>query len=339
MSVRVAVWGLGRHVIKNILPAISRSKGVVLYGVCSRDAEIVNSCATTWKCCGWTDSTAMLADLNVDAVFVATPTGLHVEHGTRVLAANKHLWCEKPLATTLSDTLQLLALSQLRNLVVCEGHMFLYHSQFKQLFEFVSKARLGKPQSVTCRFGIPLLEHKTFRDNPTLGGSALLDVGCYPIAALLALFPTDTFHVRYSEMSSLNDSEVDTAGHAAVELSNGVRAMLEWKTNSSYRNEIDIWGESGSLFTDKIFSKPTNYVPTFHFRNLHGQSTMELGEASDHFVLMIESFRDVIGDQVASDREQAAIAQRARLLDMIRCLAAVCIRANVKGCHTKLDSE
>src|SRR5438093_7719558 len=124
--VRVAVWGLGRHAIDKILPALAAADGLELYGVCSRNPSTVANCSMRWQCRGWTDVEDMFTDQQVEIVYVATPIALHAEHGIAVLTAGKHLWCEKALTTRLSDTLQLLSLSRELGLSVREGHMYLH---------------------------------------------------------------------------------------------------------------------------------------------------------------------------------------------------------------------
>jgi predicted dehydrogenase len=259
----------------------------------------------------------MLADPRVDVVYVATPIGLHAENGKAVLTSGKHLWCEKPLTSRLRDTLDLLELSRQSGLSVCEGHMYLYHPQFFRLARYVSEGQLGRILSVSCRFGIPTLAHPGFRSDPGLGGSALLDVGCYPVSAVGALFPYGAAAIKYSRMSARGGATVDTDGYCVIGLSNGAEATLEWRTNASYRNEIEIWGEEGSLFTDKVFSKPATYRPAFRLRDVQGVERTEYTEAADHFVRMLEAFRGFVDDGQAMASERHNIAQRAATIDHI----------------------
>lgn len=314
---RVAVWGLGRHAICNILPAVSATSGLELYGVCSRNESNVSSCGQRWNCQGWTTPTPMLRDPCVDVIYVATPIGLHFEHGKQVLKANKHFWCEKPLTCRLQDTLDLLELSRSKGVSVCEGLMYLHHPQFRKLFDYVHDGSLGSIISIGCRFGIPRLEQKTFRTDPLLGGGALFDVGCYPISAIQALFPEALMDVSYSVVATRDGSAVDTDGHAIITLSNGVVAHLEWRINCAYRNEIDIWGEKGSVFSDKVFSKPANHVPVFSLRTTQGVEATEYGEAGDHFSLMLQNFLGTVSDRAAAEKERNRIGQRAGILDRI----------------------
>ena len=132
-SIRVAVWGVGHHASANILPAIAAVEGLELYGVCSRNPAVVSDCMSAWRCQGWTEPGPMLQDPAVDAVYVATPIGLHATHGRQVLGAGKHLWCEKPLTCFLDETLELLEMAKSRRVSLCEAFMYLYHPQFEQL--------------------------------------------------------------------------------------------------------------------------------------------------------------------------------------------------------------
>jgi len=195
-SLRVAVWGLGRHAITKILPAISAVDGLELYGVCSRNLSTTSSSAHKWNCMKWVDPTSMLCDPKVDIVYVSTPIGLHYQQGKQVLDAKKHFWCEKPLTCKLEDTLELLESAGNKGLSICEGQMFLYHPQYQKLIDYVESFQLGNILSIDCKFGIPRLENESFRTNSSLGGGAFFDVGCYTVAAILGLFSKDEARLR-----------------------------------------------------------------------------------------------------------------------------------------------
>lgn len=314
---RLAVWGLGHHAIGRVLPAVAQAQGVELYGVCSRSLITVAEHSTRWGCRGWSEPDAMLSDPLVDVVYVATPIGLHAQHGVAVLKAGKHLWCEKALTARLSDTRELLELSERRGLSVRECFMYLHHPQFLRLAEVVSHGELGRILAVSCRFGVPKLTDPGFRSDPNLGGGALFDIGSYPISAVQALFPDVPQTVLYASMSKRDGAVVDTDGQAWIALSNGAMATLEWRSNAAYRNEIDIWGERASLNTDKLFSKPASYAPQFRIRDAHGNETIESIGAGDHFVLMLESFSRLIDDEHSMRSERNNIARRAEALEQI----------------------
>jgi predicted dehydrogenase len=145
----------------------------------------------------------------------------------------------------------------------------------------------------------------------------LFDVGCYPISAVHALFPEATASVACASVQSRDGWPLDTDGHAVLELSNGAVAFLQWRINGAYRNEIDVWGDRGSAFTDKIFSKPADYVPLFRLRDMRGQETIEPGHAADHFVLMLQNFSEMIDDKLALESERRRIVRSADVMARI----------------------
>ena len=267
---KVAIWGLGKHALTNVLPAIHITDGLEIYGVFSRNKEIVKECCKQWECGSWDTIDNMLSDSNLDIIYLATPPGLHYEHGLKVLQANKHLWCEKPFTTNLEHSQNLIEVSSQNDLSVCESFMYLYHPQFILLKEFVDKGKLGRVKSIYCRFGLPTLDNPGFRFNQKLGGSCLLDVGSYPVSAIICLFPEKGIEIMDSRLNVSNDYSVDIGGIAHLKIDSDIDCILEWAYNSSYKNEIDIWGDKGSLYTDRIFSKNENYNPEFRLTDLRG---------------------------------------------------------------------
>jgi len=317
----VVVWGLGPHAIKNILPSLKACPEIRLYGVCSRDAATVSRFASQFQCMGWVDSNAMLQDRMVDVVYLSTPTGLHAVQGKSVLLSNKHLWCEKPLTTNLAQALELVSLSRERGVSLAEGFMYLYHPHFVRLQEIIESERLGSLQRVTIRFGIPPLDKPGFRNDAGLGGSAFLDVGSYLISAITALLAGAEPEVLFSEIAAPSGSPVDTSGQAILRFpgsGNPVNVILEWGINRAYRNEIDLWGATGSVSSERVFSKPADYVPKFRFLDRHGNESYEFGRAANHFSAMFRAFCELNHDSKAAESERIKIIRRADLTDRIQ---------------------
>jgi len=80
---------------------------------------------------------------------------------------------------------------------------------------------------------------------------------------------------------------------------------------------LDVWAEDGSLFTEKIFSKPKDYKPKYFMRDLNGNVSVEHGEQSEQFVQMFHNFVELIGDEQKLAAERAVILERAKLMDDI----------------------
>jgi NDP-hexose-3-ketoreductase len=317
------VWGLGRHARNRILGALRECPATELRGVCTRNAEVLAEEASKHGCEAWQNADEMLGVEDIDVVFVATPIGLHHAHGEKVLAAGKHLWMEKPFAANLEQTEDLLALSRDKQLAACEGFMHAWHPQFARLIEIVRAPDFGRVVSLTCRFALPQLEHPGFRTSRDLGGSALLDVGSYPVSAVLGVAGEDSFEVRTARVNTpAGSGQVDESGYALLEFPDGATAHLEWGYGCGYRNEITVLGEHGSVYTDRIFSKPDGYEARFLVRNETGDVSGERLAPSNAFVEMFSAFAAMLGDRDLAEQERARIARHASALDRIREFAS-----------------
>ena len=252
----IAVWGLGPHALKNIIPAITDSRSVRLVGVCSRSDVKRLEASASWRCASWASPEEMLEDSRVDAVYVATPTGMHFAHGMQVLGAGKHLLCEKSLTAAPADALVLVECAREKRLVLHEGFAFLHHPRLLAVRESVSASGFGAVLHAFCCFGLPPLEAPGFRNDPQLGGGALLDVGCYPIAAMLALFGGDV-SVLHARIVSSASALIDTHGDANLLFGGNVRADISWGYNRSYAADLLVHGERQSLVANRLFSKLT----------------------------------------------------------------------------------
>ena len=311
----IAVWGLGNHAKNRILPLLSTMDKIKMVGVCSRDSEMVKICAEQWSCYGWNDPLQMLNSNEVDVVYIATPIGTHFSLARQAIEAGKHVWCEKPLTCSYSDTQTLVLLAEEKGKILTESFMYLFHPQFQRVKKFVGDSK--RIYSVICRFGIPNLDKPGFRNNPKLCGGALWDVATYTTSALLSLFPDQQVEVIFAEVLTKDSSQVDSEGRVVLRFSQGVTAYLEWGVGVAYKNEIDLWAEDGSFFTDKIFSKPKEYQPQYRIRDLHGNENVENGEQSEQFMEMFHNFARIMSDKEEAIAEKKSILQRAKLMNDI----------------------
>ena len=259
----------------------------------------------------------MLNNPKIDIVYIASPIGVHYKFALLALKAGKNVWCEKPLTCNYENTISLVHYAQENNLILEESFMFLHHPQFKGLEAFIKNSNYGRVHSVICKFGIPNLENPGFRDNPMLCGGAFWDVGSYTVSAAMALFPDKAATILFAEIKNINDSNVDRTGRVLLRFENDISVYLEWSIGVAYRNEIDIWAEKGSIYTDKIFSKPENYHPTYKIRDLKGNEHIEDIQEADQFIEMFEGFCLNIASSKPHDKEFQKILERSKLLDKI----------------------
>lgn len=313
--VRVAVWGLGVHSRGKILPALASTPGTTLVGLTSRDVGVLEGEAAKFGCRAWRTPDEMLSSGDVDAIYVATPTALHYAQGKQVLQAGKHLWCEKPLAVRAADVAELADLSRRQRLSMCEALMYLHHPQFLRLQEIV-RGTLGRVCSVTCRFGMPLLDRPSFRSSRALGGGALFDLACYPLSLathLLSMDPT----VRVARVRSATGQEVDADGYALLDFPSGAVAYIEWGFGRSYVNDVRIWGERGAAYADRIFSKANDYRSAIDVDDLRGARTSETIAPENAYVRMLDRFAQATVDVDLQERLRQQAHHQARNLEAL----------------------
>lgn len=318
-KVRVAVWGVGSHVRRNLISAFERSSHADLVAIHTRSEDTLREVANMTGTASYRDPDRLLAASNIDAIYIATPTGLHASMAIATIAAGKHVWCEKPLTVSVEETKKVIGAAVGAGLVALEADMFLHHPQFVELRRLVESSELGPIVSMTGRFGFPFRSRSDFRYSRELGGGALLDAGFYPVAAAVALLGADLRTVG-AVVRSDTGFEVDTGGTALVEAS-GRAGVLDWGFGRSYRNEIEIWCQDGSVSVDRAFSKPADLMTEIIVRPQSGDLYVVPTARANQFALMLDNLAAVTMGEIPYD--PASIVARSRLLTEIDTLGGV----------------
>jgi len=195
--------------------------------------------------------------------------------------------------------------------------MYVYHKQFKEIRNRIHTDQLGPIKEISLKFGFPQLEHPGFRYESSLCGGALWDVGSYSISAALNLFKNEAVVVKYVDLRDSEHYDVDFDGTVILDFSGGARVISTWYIGTGYKNEIDIWGEKGSLYSDKIFSKVDGYTPELRCQDKYGVETINTLEPMNQFVEMFNQFLLLLVSKNDAEQERKDIIQRARVMDEI----------------------
>jgi len=293
--IRLAVWGIGYHALKNVLPAIGQCEAVTLAGLYSRNQHQASQAAKTANTTLWRNAEEMLASADVDAVYLCTPIGMHHEQGLRIIRAGKHLLCEKALTAKASHSDELIAAARAGNKALCEAFMYLFHPQYQALAEQVRAPGFGSIVALNCWFGMPELENPGFRSCRALGGGAFLDLACYPISLAAQLLSGDP-QVASVAVEKAGAEDVDMMGHLTLRFPGGASAHLEWGFGRAYRNEVCIWGTQESVYADRVFSKSPEFASQLLVRDRRGdEASVEIPPAHA-LVEMMKVFAQAVRD-------------------------------------------
>ena len=126
---------------------------------------------------------ALLADPEVQAVYIGTPHPLHAEWAVKAAAVGKHVLCEKPLALRLPDAQRIIAAAREHRVLLMEAYMYRCHPQTLKLVELVRSGAIGELRLIQAAFSVARdfdPAHRLFKRE--LGGGAILDLGCYPVS-------------------------------------------------------------------------------------------------------------------------------------------------------------
>ncbi len=192
----------------------------------------------------------LLADPEVDAVYVALPNALHVQWSIRALEAGKHVLSEKPLSRNPAEVERAFDAADRAGRLLMEGFMYRHHPQTKKLKQLVDDGAIGELRLVRTQFSFMLDRPNDVRWDPELGGGALLDLGCYCVSGsrLLAGEP-GMVHAE----QTLAPSGVDGRFAATMRFANGVLGHFDCAFDLPPRTELEAVGSEGSLFMPQPF--------------------------------------------------------------------------------------
>lgn len=190
-TVRWGVLSTAAIAVEHVIPAIGKAAGCEVAAIASRAAERAAAVAATFGIPRAYGSYAeLLADPDVDCVYIGLPNSMHVEWAVRVARAGKAVLCDKPMALTAGEVGRIADAARAHGVLLTEGFMYRYHEQFRWLRGLIDDGVVGPVRTVRGSIGFLIGPPPNIRLDPELGGGALLDVGCYPLDAMCLLFGT-----------------------------------------------------------------------------------------------------------------------------------------------------
>ena len=289
---KLGILGTADIAYRRFLPALMKIADITYAGVASRTPEKARKFQETYGGRIYDSYDALIADDDIDAVYVPLPPALHYEWGKKVLEAGKHLLMEKPFTTSAQETEQLLKMAEEKRLAVHENYMFLYHSQLARIKQLISQGELGQIRLYRMSFGFPMRGQGDFRYNKALGGGALLDCGGYPVRLALELLG-DTAKVVQSKLIQPKGFEVDLYGSAVMENDVGEVAQISFGMDNAYQCQLEVWGSKATLIASRIFTAGDGIKPVMILRTSSDERKLEL-EADDQFLHSIQQFQETI---------------------------------------------
>ena len=247
-----APLGLGilgaARIARSFIAGVAPSMSVRVVAVASRDAARAAQFAADTGVGRWHGSyESLIADPDVEAVYVPLPNGLHAEWAIRALHAGKHVLCEKPLAATHAEAAAMFAAARRAGRVLVEGFPYLAQPHALKLRQLVAAGEIGRLQTIQAAFGFTLADRANIRFDAALGGGALLDVGVYPISLVRVLVGARPWRVH--AVARWDIGGVDETLVATLEHADGPLAQISCGFAASAHRYAVIAGTAGVLRT------------------------------------------------------------------------------------------
>lgn len=255
----------------------------------------------------------LLEDPEVDAVYIPLPTGLHCDWAVKCAAAGKHVLCEKPLATSVSEAQKLISAVTGQGLMFMDGLMFMHHPRYRQLQQVLAdEDTFGRVISVHTGFSFPGMQDPEFvKSNIRLSKElepmgAVGDLAWYNVRFSLFAFgfelPLAVTAVAHREYKG-----VPTDVTATLYFSGGRHATFHASFHGPRRQLADVVGEKKCAFL-RDFVRPEKEDSPFELSTagLLDRETVPVAEPVSQEAIMFQNFARLATGQ---QQEEVKVAE------------------------------
>ena len=244
---------------------------------------------------------ALLADPDIDAVYISLPNTLHCEWTVKAAEAGKHVLCEKPLVTTLDEMDKVETAAQANGVTVVEAFMYLHHPQTLKVQAMIEAGQLGNIQLVNSWFNfyLPPERSENIRLNPTLAGGSTWDVGVYPNSMALTMIGAGAPEEVWAQQLT-GETGVEVALRGQMRFANGAVAQTSSGFRTPFREATYVVGDKGTVNIIQPW-KPglTGDDSQVIFSTIDGQEETITFPAVDPYLCEVESFEACLLDGAA----------------------------------------
>ena len=310
-------WGIlsTADINRKVIPGAHASDKVDLVAVASRDQARADAYAQEWGIPrAYGSYEALLADPEIEAVYISLPNTMHVEWSIKSLEAGKHVLCEKPFTRHSREVTKAFDVADRTGRFLSEAFMYRHNPQTKKLQELVEQGAVGELRLIRSTFSYGLYEEDNIRLRTDVEGGALMDVGCYNVSCsrLLGGEPARVWGEAW-----YGPSGTDWVFTGTMRFPGNVIATFDCGTAMVERDELEAIGSEASLFLDDPWHCNK---PVIELRRDGGVERIEV-EHQDSYRLELENMSDAIrGEAVLLLGRDDALGQ-ARALEALHVSA------------------
>lgn len=284
---RWGILGAAKIARDHVAPAIHRAPGHELAALATGSADKAAPFLALAPGLRVHDSYAgLLADPDIDAVYVPLPNHLHIDWSLKALAAGKPVLCEKPLALQASEIDALIAARDASGLLCAEAFMVCHHPQWRRARQLIQDGAIGALRQVEAAFSFNNPDLSNIRNRPETGGGALYDIGVYPAVTTRFVTGAEPLAVR---AAITRENGVDVLARVQADFP-GFGLDFHVSTRMAPFQRIAFHGTEAVLTLTTPFNAGVSGAAQLVLTRGYDDTRIERFEPVDQYRLMIEAF-------------------------------------------------
>jgi predicted dehydrogenase len=257
---RWGILGVSMFATRRMVPAMQRGRDLTVAAIASRTKDKAEKAARELNIPRAYGSYAeLLADPEIDAVYIPLPNHLHVPYAIKAAEAGKHVLCEKPIALNAAEARSLLETRDRTGVLIQEAAMIRVHPRWLATRAELAKGsagKIGELRSIVSSFGYHLRQRDNVRYRREMGGGTLLDVGFYPVSISRFCFGSEPVRVLAS-LTTDPETGVDILAAAMLEFPTG-HSIFSCGMQLSPSQQVALMGGKGRISFDVPWSPYTD---------------------------------------------------------------------------------
>jgi predicted dehydrogenase len=308
--VKWGVLGVASIAVRKVIPGMQAGEWSEIAAIASRDLAKGRAAAQKLgiaKVYGSYEE--LLADADIEAVYIPLPNHLHVPWSIKAAEAGKHVLCEKPLSLSVSEAKTLLPVRDRAGVKIGEAFMVKTHPQWLRTRELIRAGRIGELKAIMGAFSYFNRDAANVRNVPEWGGGGMLDIGCYPIVTSRFIFGEEP--TRVSGLIERDpDFKTDRLASAILDFPSG-HATFVCSTQMVPYQRMQFLGTKGRIEIEIPFNAPPDREARIFIddgKDVFGSGiTIETLPICDQYTIQGDAFSRAIreGGEVPSPLEDA----------------------------------
>jgi predicted dehydrogenase len=296
-KVKWGVLGTASIALRKVIPGMQAGQHSEVVAIASRHLEKGRTAAEKLGIAkAYGSYEELLADAEIEAIYVPLPNHLHVPWSIKAAEAGKHVLCEKPLSLSVAEAKMLLAVRDRTGVKIGEAFMVKTHPQWLRTRELIRAGRIGELKAVLGAFSYFNRDAANVRNVVEWGGGGIMDIGCYPIVTSRFIFGDEP--TRVSALVERDpEFKTDRLASALLDFPSG-QATLMCSTQVVPYQRMQFLGTKGRIEIEIPFNAPPDRETRIFVddgRDVFGNGiTVETFPICDQYTLQGDAFSRAI---------------------------------------------